>query len=176
MRALGLILTLLVSWTSMAAEQKTLTDYIQFIEEWSNYEYNGEALPEVKYISQGYLQLLTYGDYEVAQAEYKGEELPVINSAYDSESKTIYMSKTIDPNSVTAELALLHEMVHYVQDISGYTESLDGHLVCTESEAYDIQIVYQVVNNVSPETVRNYYALSVLAATKCMGSKFQTSN
>lgn len=71
------------------------------------------------------------------------------------------------------DVALIHELVHYIQDINGYTESLgEKYLVCTESEAYDIQILWQVINEVELDKIEGYQQDSLFSAMKCMGSPF----
>jgi len=151
--------------------QFDLMKYIQFDVEWTSYKYQNEPLPKVKVLPDELLQIYAYGDFEYAQAEAQGKKLPIMNAVYLPENKTIYLSERLDLNAPSTEVTLVHELVHYLQDINGYTKSLDGHLACTENEAYEVQMVWQKIHNVDVESIHDVYGLSVLASIKCMGSK-----
>lgn len=167
------ILTLIPHFTlaSRTRQNLDLKRYIDFALEWTSYKYNGEPLPEIKVIPHELVQIFAYGDFEYAQAEAKDIKLPTVNATYDIKRKTIYISDQLDMNDPKTEITLVHELVHYLQDINGYTQSLDGHLACTESEAYDVQMLWQKINNVDVESIQYVYQQSIISATKCMGSK-----
>lgn len=154
-------------------EVRNLLEYVNFVTEWTSYEYSGEALPAVETISHTLVQIYAYGDFVYAQAEFKGEELPVVMAVYDVKDKTIYLSDRIKEGGASEEPSLVHEMVHYLQDINGYTESLDGHLICSESEAYEVQMLWQIINGVELEKVDLVNTQSLGAARKCMGHQFR---
>ena len=148
--------------------------YINFITTWTSHEYHGEPLPEIVVIKQSQVQIYSYGPEVVAMSEYKGTPLPTIYAAYDRHDKTIYLSDQI-PSDIEGlqELAILHELVHYLQDISGFTASVEGHLACTESEAYDVQYLWQLQNNINLKALPLVQELSLLSAMKCMGNQFK---
>lgn len=148
-----------------------LIRYIDFILEWTSYEYNGEPLPKIEITRHELVQIFAHGDFEYAQAEFKGIELPTVNAVYDAKRKTMYISDRLDLSDPLTEVTLVHELVHYLQDINGYTASLDGHLACTESEAYDVQMLWQTFNQVDVENIPFVYQQSLVAAMRCMGSK-----
>jgi hypothetical protein len=149
------------------------TEMIAFIEEWSTYVYTGEPLPEVEYASPALVQIYAYGDFVYAQAEHRGESLPLVNAVYDRPNKKILISESLKDYSDKVNVSLIHELVHYMQDINGYTDSLgEEHLVCSESEAYDIQILWQIINEVELDLIDSYLQDSLVSAMRCMGSPF----
>ena len=109
----------------------------------------------------------------MAQAEQNKKKLSKVLAIYDRRNKTIYVSDDVNANDPTLEITLVHETVHYLQDINGYTESLGEYIVCTESEAYDIQVLWQIEFNVDKKSVPFAQERSLLSAMRCMGSKFK---
>jgi hypothetical protein len=61
-----------------------------------------------------------------------------------------------------------------LQDINGYTQSLGEFLICTESEAYDVQMLWQKIKKIDEESIPFVYQQSLLAATRCMGNKYSS--
>lgn len=146
--------------------------YIDFVLKWSSYTYAGEPLPEVQFEKPGLVQVYAYGEYAVAQAEFNQVELPKIIGIYDRYSKKILISDDVDINDRKLEVTLIHEFVHYLQDINGYTESLGEHVICTESEAYDIQMLWQIENDIDTKSIPFVQERSLFSAMKCMGNQF----
>jgi hypothetical protein len=151
-----------------------LQPYIEFALEWTSYSYKGEALPVLKIEKHSLVQVYAYGDLEYAQAEYQGIKLPTVNAIYLVDKKTIYISDKIELNDPKTQLTIIHEVVHYLQDINGYTQSLGEFLVCTESEAYDVQMLWQKIKKIDEESIPFVYQQSLLAATRCMGNKYNS--
>lgn len=151
-----------------------LNEYVDFAVRWTSYKYNGEALPQIKKVRSDIVQIYAYGDYEFAQAEYKGIQLPTVLAIYDPKGKKILVSEKIQDNDPTLTATLVHEMVHYLQDINGYTASLDGRIVCTESEAYDVQMLWQLENKINLQEIPYIQERSLLSAMKCMGNMFDS--
>lgn len=167
-----LILGILFSVPAAIADQQSdMLAYIKFIKEWTSYKYNGEPLPKIKIERAELVQIFAFGDYEYAQAESKGIELPTVLGLYDGDRKTIYVSDLVDPNEPMFSVTLVHELVHYLQDINGYTASLDGHLSCTESEAYDVQMLWQIQYGINVHEVPYVHQRSLIAAMKCVGNQ-----
>ncbi|MBY0384105.1 hypothetical protein K2X05_03010 [bacterium] len=158
---------------SSNSNQISLQQYIDFILEWTSYKYNGEALPKIKIEKHSLVQVFFYGDYVYAQAESKGQKLNPVLAFYDLKRKTIYVSDQIQNDPKRMEVALVHEMVHYLQDINGYTVSLGEHTVCTESEAYDVQMLWQIEKNIFKEEVPFVQERSLFSAMQCMGNMSQ---
>lgn len=151
--------------------QIDLKPYLDFAVEWTSYKYSGQPLPKIKVAQHELVQIFAYGDYEYAQFEAKGIKPATVNAIYLPEKKTIYVSDQVDLSQPENAPTLIHEMVHYLQDITGYTQSLQGHLSCTESEAYDVQMLWQKFNGVRVEEIPRIYSQGLLAATQCRGSK-----
>lgn len=164
--------TIKLGATTPAQPTMDLMPYIEFALEWTSYSYNGEPLPKLKIEKHAFVQIFAYGDLEYAQAEYKGIKLPTVNAIYLVDSKTIFISDQIDLNDPKTQLTIIHEIVHYLQDINGYTKSLGEFLVCTESEAYEVQMLWQKLKQIDEESIPFVYQQSLLAATRCMGSKY----
>ena len=150
-----------------------IEEMIEFIEEWSSYIYNDEELPEVEFASSETVKIYSYGDYAYAQAEHNGQSLPEINAVYDRHNNKIFISESIKKDLNKVNVALIHELVHYMQDIDGYTDSLgEKYLICSESEAFDIQILWQIINEVELDHIDSYRQDSLISAMKCKGSPF----
>lgn len=107
---LSLLLVLLAS-TSNADER--LMPYIEWITENSELEYNGEPLPGVVTMDYALLEVLTYGDQTVAQAERDGRDLPQVHGIYRHDTNNLVLPDTSDPWQ--EEEVLVHELVHYLQ-------------------------------------------------------------
>jgi len=155
--------------------QETVLDlmpYVDFALEWTSYSHSGEPLPKVKIEKHAFVQIYAYGDFVYAQAEFNNIKLPTVNAVYVVDSKTIYISDQINLNDAVTSATIVHEVVHYLQDINGYTESLGEYLVCTESEAYDVQMLWQKLKKVDEQSIPFVYQQSLLAATRCMGNKY----
>jgi hypothetical protein len=147
--------------------------YIDFAVAWSNYSYAGQPLPTIKFEKASMVEIYAYGEHTVAQAEHNHKKLPKVLAIYDRNKKTIYISNEVKINDPVLEITLVHETVHYLQDINGYTESLGEHLICTESEAYDIQLLWQLEYNVDEKSIPFVQERSLYSAMKCMGNQFK---
>lgn len=146
--------------------------YVDFAVRWTSYEYHGEALPQVKIQKTGLVQVFAYGEETISAAAKNNQKLPLVLAIYDRDYKTIYISDSVDLKDPLLEVTFVHEAVHYLQDINGYTDSLDGHIVCTESEAYDVQVLWQIEFNVAKEEIPFARERSLLSAMNCMGNQF----
>lgn len=166
----AVLIALLAPQFAFAAPKIDLNKYIAFAVQWTLYKYNGEPLPKIRFFKQDLVQVIAYGEIEYSKAEAKGTKLPTINAIYSADSKTMYISDQIDVNDPVFEVTLVHEIVHYLQDINGFTKSLGPYVVCTESEAYDVQMLWQIFNKVDTENIPYTYEQSLLAAMRCMGN------
>lgn len=177
MRTLAIALLLVLPSLSQAYDSQNpmnLQPYVDFAAEWTSYEQGDHELPEVKSIPHEWVQLYAYGDYAVAQAEFNGEVLHPVNAVYLPVEKTIFLSDRLDTSDVNqVGPALVHESVHFLQDIAGYTASLEGRLSCTESEAYDVQMLWQLEHGIQIENIQFIQERSLLEAMQCMGNQFQ---
>ncbi len=171
MRTIVAVLTsLLAPQVASAKPEVDFKKYVEFAVKWTLYKYNGEPLPKIKIVKQDLLQVVAYGEIEYSQAEAKGLKLSTVNAIYIVDNKTMYISDQVDVNDPAFEVTLVHEIVHYLQDINGFTKSLGVYLVCTESEAYDVQMLWQTFNKVDMENIQFAYEQSLVAAMKCLGN------
>lgn len=132
------ILTALATCVALpAAADERLMKHISWITERSdNLEYNGEPLPEVKTIPTYYLHVWMYGQDTVDEIEAKENvSSPKIMGVYHHERDTILVPDEFDPHSEWYSPTLLHELVHYLQDINGTMNDCPG---MSEREAYDM--------------------------------------
>lgn len=108
---LALSVALLASTASYADER--LMPYIDWITANSDLEYNGEPLPDVVTVDYALLEIMTYGDQQVAQAEYENQELPEVQGIYNHLAHEIIFPDTVNPWE--QEDVLVHELVHVLQ-------------------------------------------------------------
>ncbi len=159
--------------SSLIDIETNLLTYVNFATKWTSYLYLSEPLPKIKIERDGLVQIYAYGDYVVAQAERNQKSLPAVNAIYDRYNKTIYISDKVDLKNKSLEVTLVHEIVHYLQDINGYTDSLgDQNIACTESEAYDVQQLWQIEFNIDIELLPFVREQSLFSSMKCMGNQF----
>lgn len=166
---LGLILIILnlaFQVQSKEINEERLLKHIQYITEVSTLKYNGEPLPKVKFIKPALLQIFYHGELKVAQSERTGEGLPVVTGLYDPQRKTLYVSEQFEENGQSDDPTLVHELVHYLQDINGITESYGDKTQCLEGLAYDIQATWQYEHKVMLDQVPDYNTI-LLAFMKC---------
>lgn len=138
-RFFGIITSLILS-ASVANANPIFEQYIDWIVANSDLEYNGETLPTVERISKEFLQILLYGESVVADAEYHNRTLPDVLAIYDDEDKTIIIPHETDLDDFANHHIIVHELVHYLQDINGITDECIGRL---EGPAYDLHAQWQ---------------------------------
>lgn len=163
--ALAAAATLSASMPVLAMESQ-LVAYIAYIEDVTTLKYDGQPLPEIVSESPEEMLLRYYGDFEVAQAEYKGETLPAVDGLYDAEINTIYVVSTYDLNGMDSAPTLIHELVHYMQDINGEYEEVGNDTACLEGLAYDVQATWQNQYQQFVERVPSY-EITLLAFMQC---------
>ena len=120
--------------TTAAADERLLKHIDWITERSDNLEYNGEPLPQVKTIPTYYLHVWMYGQDVVDEIEaQENVSFPKIMGVYDHERDTILVPDEFDPYSEWYSPTLLHELVHYLQDINGTMPECAGY---SEAEAY----------------------------------------
>lgn len=129
---LGVMLTLA---TSVNADERFLP-YIEWIEENSDYEYNGEPLPEVLYYPHRYLQIFFYGEEAVLEAEAPDSSIGLleVEAMFDIDANQFLLRDDFDWEQ--EQEVLLHELVHYMQEINGAMPTCPQ---ASEPEAYELQ-------------------------------------
>lgn len=157
------VLTLFATF-ALADAEPVLEQYIDWIVENSRFEYNGEPLPEIEYVNQAMLQILMYGEQEVAQAELQGYNLPDVIALYDHVEDTIILSAGTDINDVNNHYMLVHELIHYMQDINGVTDPCPRML---EREAYELTDLWQ--DEVGDSNPRSDPLFLLMIEMSCLG-------
>jgi hypothetical protein len=133
-RLLALV-SCLTLWASTTRADERFLPYIDWLVANSEYEYNGEPLPEVVTMPMAWLQVEVYGPEQVAQSEMNGTELPTINGAYNPLTNQIIFPDTVDPWAWEHADTMVHETLHYLQKINGVTAECVNAL---EREAYEL--------------------------------------
>lgn len=153
--------------------QEDFLKYIEFVVRWSSYTYVGEPLPKIQLERAGLLEIYFYGEQRVIEAEQNNRKLPEIIALYDRHKKTILVSDQTNLEDPALSITLVHEAVHYLQDINGYSVSLgDENIICSETEAYDIQALWQLEQKLNTETIPYVMERALLSSMQCMGSQF----
>lgn len=118
--------------------KELIENYLNWIVENSEFEYNNEPFPEIKLLDSEILQIYAYGGEVVARSERENFELQNILALYLYEKDTIFISNDIDLNYFRNHHIIIHELVHYLQDINGYYEKVSCQKLL-EKDAYRIQ-------------------------------------
>lgn len=115
----------LIMWATASNASETMQSYVDWLDENTQLEYNGEPLPTVEYLSQDMLQILHYGDEQVAQAEYHGHQLFDILGLYNQETNVIMVPNGTDIDSSEYAPIMVHELTHFLQSVNGKYEETD---------------------------------------------------
>lgn len=134
------IITSLILTASVANANPIFEEYIDWIVANSDFEYNGESLPTVERASREMLMIMLYGEEVVAQAEKNNNHLPEAEAIYDDETDTIFLPHETDLEDFANHYIIVHELVHYLQDINGITDECLGRL---EIPAYKLHAKWQ---------------------------------
>lgn len=129
---------ILYSSTEYFENNKLIKKYINWIIKNSKFDYNNEPLPDIKFLDKELLKIYAYGGEVVARSERENFELQNIIALYLHEKDMIYVSKDIDFSDFYNHHIIVHELVHYLQDINGYYENTECQKLL-EKDAYRIQ-------------------------------------
>lgn len=137
-------------YASMAfANREIIMTYIDWLVANSEFEYNGEELPLIGKMSFDEIQKLAYGEEAVERAANGEYELDVIIALYNHNIDTIIVNEDFDIENFEHHHILVHELVHYLQDINGITDACVQNL---EPIAYELQDKWQKeVDHPGPE-------------------------
>lgn len=80
-------------------------------------------LPQVQYVSKDTLQIWYYGPEYVAAEEAQGRTVSDIVAIYDPEKNTVVLPVGYDYLDLATASHLVHELVHYMQDVRGDFET-----------------------------------------------------
>lgn len=138
-----LIFLFLGSITSVDAKNfdnssELIQKYLNWIVENSDFEYNGEPLPVIGFKDKDILKIYAYGSETVAKSERENTKLRNILALYIHDNDTILISNDINLNKFENHYIIVHELVHYLQDINGYYETVECQPLL-EKDAYILQ-------------------------------------
>lgn len=125
---------------------------IEFITQNSLLEYAGQTLPDVTVVTENELQL-----------QFRASEAPVlalgddhsfgrVSAFYDRYANKVFLS---DVSSFTGP-GLLHELVHFLQEVNGKDDMIVSYPVCLEAEAYDLQALWQAEHGIDLDSKPDY--------------------
>lgn len=137
-----LLTALLISFASPLYANPVFKEYVEWIVNNSDFEYNGEELPTVKRIPKEWMEVYAYGGETVADSEKQGTTLPEVLALYDNENDQMIIPEDLDLNDFGNHHIVVHELVHYLQDINGYYETKDAQ-DCPQSlepPAYELHV------------------------------------
>ncbi len=137
---------------------KAMIRGIEFITQNSTLEYAGEALPDVIVVTEGQLQLRAYSPEVLIAATKEDRPLGRVSAFYDQEANQIFLA---DPNSIEGP-TLIHELVHFLQNINSKNDTFADHRMCLEAEAYDLQSAWQTEQGVDLARKPDYGFLMTL--------------
>lgn len=129
-----LIVALLALWPASSMADERLIPLLDWIVERTDYTY-GDTLPTVRQEPYAYVEVNVYGPEVVAQAEHNGRELNEIHAYYNHDEDTIVFPDHVDPWSFEQRHTMVHELVHWLQDINGNLADCAGE---NEMEAYKL--------------------------------------
>lgn len=98
-------------------------EYVNWITENSDFEYNGETLPTLKKIPNDQLRVYAYGDDAVTEAEQNGSQLPEIIALYNHDTNQIIVDDKFELEDFTKHHIIVHELVHFLQLINGHYDT-----------------------------------------------------
>lgn len=129
---------MLVASPVLATSEEVMLDMIDYIEQNSSYEYDGQRLPFIQIREPSEI-------YEGLMGEPMPEDVTVFPAGYfDHSMNTIYISSEPGPYMVEEgfiEVVLFHELVHYLQLVNGADETAECKNAL-ERDAYKLQIKY----------------------------------
>ncbi len=137
---------------------KAMIRGIEFITQNSTLEYAGEALPDVIVVTEGQLQLRAYSPEVLIAATKEDRPLGRVSAFYDQEANQIFLA---DPNSIEGP-TLIHELVHFLQNINSKNDTFADHRMWLEAEAYDLQSAWQTEQGVDLARKPDYGFLMTL--------------
>ena len=145
-----------------ADAQDFMLEAIDWITANSDFEYNGEPLPELREVQQEYLQIMMYGEIDfIRLSQTENVNMMTFAALYEEEKNIIYLSEDIDLSE--SSYVLVHEAVHFLQSINGHYETAPC-VGALEHDAYDLQGRWQEATN-DPNPKPDPFA--VIFATMC---------
>lgn len=117
-----------------------MLDYVDWIVDHSDFEYNGEALPTITFRSTVELQRKRYGEERWEELTATGANLPKILALYDWHVNEILFNDDLDFTDWSNDHVIVHELVHYLQMVNETPYNCPNEL---EPDAYELQMKWQ---------------------------------
>jgi len=114
--------------------------HIKWLVENSEFEYNGETYPSIDYYESEELQTIAYGKEKIENTD--SGSLPKIKALYDHRDNTLMFTKGMDITEYKTAYIVVHELVHFLQNINGITENTEC-IQSLEEPAYKLQAEWQ---------------------------------
>lgn len=131
-------------------KEKIILEHIQWIESNTTLEYNGEKLPKIEKLPRSNLIARFYNIDPNPEKHTDRDKRILKNSKiialYSPDKDTMYFTKNFNVKDWETKHILVHELIHYMQDINGF--ELKNH--CNnglEAFAYHVQSKWQIENN-----------------------------
>jgi len=139
---LSLFVFLLSANTGATQSREDILSYVLWIEDNSEFEYNGEPLPRIVHKGHEEVQLMAFSEEEIERSREFDYNLPIVAAIYLPENDRIIGNEGYDLSLYENHHILVHELVHYMQDINGHLED-DECPLDSEHDAYVIQKQWQ---------------------------------
>jgi hypothetical protein len=141
-------------YATIASANDTILGYIEWIVQNSDFEYNNEPLPTIEVKSYNEIQLIGYGEEAIAESIEKNYELTPLIALY--KDRIIIVNENFDLNDFRYHHILVHELVHYLQEINNINDDCIQNL---EPIAYELQTQWMIeVNHPEPLPDRLFIA------------------
>lgn len=131
---------------------------IEFITQNSSLEYAGQALPGVTIVAEEELRLRFNAAAGHVISANDRQSFDRVSAFYDRDTNEIYLADAdwiVGPD-------LLHELVHFMQDINGKDDLFVSRQVCLEAEAYELQAIWQSEQDIEPASKPEYGFVTML--------------
>jgi len=161
--ALASLLTLIPTFIlaeSLTLDKDKVEGYISYIEDNSDLVYNGESLPSFVLKEPEDLLRTLFGDSYDPNA--KDTAWPDVQAIYNHNSREIYLKNTFQWSDHNQSHIIVHELVHYMQDINGVLSDIPA---CSEKLAYDIQ--HKWMDETGVEATRSNDLFLVMIYSRC---------
>ena len=124
------------AWSTDLGSRLLMLSYIDWIEARSSLTHDGQPLPDLVQWDERKIHVWMYGQDVVDEVEAnESMQLPVVMGLYDPRTRRIIVPARFDPWSFDYAPTMVHELVHYLQDINGTLAECAG---MSEREAYEL--------------------------------------
>jgi len=140
MLAAAAIITQPLAADTTRITESLMLEYVDWITDNSEFEYSGEALPEITFRTTVELQQMQYGAERWEELAATGLDLPEIVALFDRHENRILFNTGIDFSDWSNDHVIVHELVHYLQMTNQTPSNCSLDL---EPAAYALQIEWQ---------------------------------